>query len=99
MTTPLPRHPWWKRKRTWGAVAAWLTLAYPLSAAPVSYAVERGWVSEDAVAIAYLPAVWVMERTPLVDPWRRLNDWFRIRGIIHAERRLLRQSERPVFLD
>ena len=43
MTAPPPRRPWWRRKRTWAALALWLVVAYPLTAGPVLYGVWRGW--------------------------------------------------------
>lgn len=97
----MTRRAWWKRKRWWAAAAVWLALPilYVLSAAPASYAMGCGWMSEDAVATIYRPAARAMERTPLDDPWVRFNTWCRVRGAIHEERRLQRQRERPIFLD
>ena len=32
MTAPPPRRPWWRRKRTWAAVALWLLIATYIAA-------------------------------------------------------------------
>jgi hypothetical protein len=48
MSEPEPRRPWWRRKRTWVAVAAWLLLAYPLSLEPMSWLYERGFLPPSA---------------------------------------------------
>jgi len=48
VTTPPPKRPWWRRKRTWAAGAVWLAVAYPVGIGPVSYAAGRGWLPERA---------------------------------------------------
>jgi len=55
VTAPPPRRPWWKRKRTWAAVALWLVVGYPLSMGPVAYCVGRGWVADATVEPFYSP--------------------------------------------
>jgi len=57
------RRPWHRRKRTWAAIALWLTLPvlYVLADGPAGYCVARGWlpltVYETVFGPAWRPAV------------------------------------------
>ena len=73
VTDPRPKRPWWRRKRTWAALALWLLLTYPLSMGPASYAVRRRWVSIQAYRAVYWP---VIETDLRLDP-DRLNRFAR----------------------
>ena len=57
MTAPPPRRTWWRRTRTWAALALWLIVAYPLSSGPFYYCAGRGWVALDdpLLVTAYEP--------------------------------------------
>lgn len=43
-----PKRVWGRRKRTWAVLLLWIVVAYPLSHGPVSYAANRGWITEHA---------------------------------------------------
>lgn len=53
-----PKHPLWKRKWVWAALALWLVVAYPLSLGPVAYMVGRGWVSKTQATAVYAPVIY-----------------------------------------
>jgi len=44
VTSPPPRRPWWKRKRTWAALALFWAATYELGYGPAVYCVRRGWL-------------------------------------------------------
>ena len=55
MTGPPPRRPWWKKKRTWAAIALWVVAGYPLLLGPLTYVHFRGWVPAGTVLVAHEP--------------------------------------------
>lgn len=84
------RRPWWKRKRSASALAAWLlvasVIAYPASLGPWYYCAQRGWLAGPAGDQFY----WTVYG-PLANRWQdwptwydQYTNWFRDLGERHA---------------
>lgn len=54
MPEPMPKRPWWQRKRCWAA-GALLIAGYPFSVGPLMYANHRGWAPARYWGFLYAP--------------------------------------------
>jgi hypothetical protein len=88
------KRPWWRKKRCLSVAVLWLFVAYPLTAGPYLYCVERGWLSgwgwlwdpvPSMLGVRQRGIFRAEDQTHLWRCWRNYVQPFRNAGIRHRE--------------
>jgi hypothetical protein len=76
-----PKRTWYRRKRTWAAIALWLVIAYPLSVGPAFYGMGRGWLPIKQTSALYGPSYFAASALGYEIAWMRWTGAWYFRGI------------------